>query len=185
MEEGVLTASVRVILEDHPQCRVCDSKDVLRTGLRFRSSTESLAEGYLCKRCGTSFTAGTWFGKQFPRATIEQAVKMAKAGRRLIAICREVGSRAGSPVSYQTVLRWLDEFTPGLAYREAHKDEIAASKRAYYEAHKDEIAASERAYYEAHKDEIAASKRAYYEAHKDEIAASKRASLLAGMVIAR
>ncbi len=61
------------------------------------------------------------------------------------------------------------------AYREAHKDEIAASQRAYREAHKDEIAAKQRAYYEAHKDEIAAKQRAYYEAHKDEIAASQRA----------
>ena len=47
------------------------------------------------------------------------------------------------------------------AYREEHKDEIAAKKRAYYEEHKDEIAAQQRAYYEEHKDEIAAKKRAY------------------------
>ena len=47
------------------------------------------------------------------------------------------------------------------AYREEHKDEIAAKKRAYREEHKDEIAAQQRAYYEEHKDEIAAKKRAY------------------------
>ena len=61
------------------------------------------------------------------------------------------------------------------AYREEHKDEIAAQQRAYYEEHKDEIAAQQRAYREEHKDEIAAKKRAYYEEHKDEIAAQQRA----------
>ena len=61
------------------------------------------------------------------------------------------------------------------AYREEHKDEIAAQQRAYREKHKDEIAAQQRAYREEHKDEIAAKKRAYYEEHKDEIAAQQRA----------
>ena len=61
------------------------------------------------------------------------------------------------------------------AYREEHKDEIAAQQRAYREEHKYEIAAQQRAYREDHKDEIAAKKRAYYEEHKDEIAAQQRA----------
>lgn len=47
------------------------------------------------------------------------------------------------------------------AYREAHRDEVAAYQRAYYEAHRDEIADYQRAYYEAHKDEAAAYQRAY------------------------
>ena len=52
------------------------------------------------------------------------------------------------------------------AYREEHKDKIAAQQRAYREAHKGEIRACQRAYYEEHKDEIRAYQRAYREEHR-------------------
>ena len=67
------------------------------------------------------------------------------------------------------------------AYREAHKEKIAARKKAYYEAHKEEIATRNKAYREAHKEEIAARKKAWYkekawyEVNKEKIAAKDKA----------
>ena len=60
------------------------------------------------------------------------------------------------------------------AYRESHKDELAAKMKAYYESHKDELAAKKKAYYESHKDELAAKKKAYYESHKEQCNAYQR-----------
>jgi len=53
------------------------------------------------------------------------------------------------------------------AYRETHKEQIKASKKAYREAHKEEI----KAYRVAHKDERAAYTRAWRIAERNAIEA--------------
>ena len=61
------------------------------------------------------------------------------------------------------------------AYNAAHREEQAAKMRAYYAAHREEKAAKYRAYNAAHREELAAKKRAYWAAHREEIVAKKRA----------
>ncbi|MBS6700419.1 MAG: hypothetical protein KH284_02280 [Clostridiales bacterium] len=58
------------------------------------------------------------------------------------------------------ISKWLDELAINdtLDHKQLHKKR---QQRAYREEHKDEIAAKKRAYYEEHKDEIAAQQRAY------------------------
>ena len=52
------------------------------------------------------------------------------------------------------------------AYRESHKDELAAKMKAYRESHKDELAAKKKAYYESHKEQLNAYQRKYYQKSK-------------------
>ena len=58
------------------------------------------------------------------------------------------------------ISKWLDELAINdtLDHKQLHKKR---QQRAYREEHKDEIAAKKRAYYEEHKDENAAQQRAY------------------------
>ena len=64
------------------------------------------------------------------------------------------------------ISKWLDDLAvnDALDHKRLHNKRY---RRAYREAHKDEIAAYRRAYYEAHKDEIAAYRRAYYARKKN------------------
>ena len=55
------------------------------------------------------------------------------------------------------------------AYRQAHKEQIAARHKAYRETHKEEIRSRSKAYRQTHREEIAAKHKAYREAHKEEI----------------
>lgn len=52
-------------------------------------------------------------------------------------------------------------------YRQTHKIEIAASKKARYQSHKAKIASQAKAYRAAHKDEIAAYMKAWWQANPD------------------
>ena len=58
------------------------------------------------------------------------------------------------------ISKWLDELAINdrLDHKQLHNKRY---QRAYREEHKDKIAAQRRAYYEEHKDEIAAQRRAY------------------------
>ncbi len=57
------------------------------------------------------------------------------------------------------------------AYRETHKDEMAAKR----EARKDERAANNKVYREAYPEKVAARKKVYYQAHSEEITAHQKA----------
>ena len=63
----------------------------------------------------------------------------------------------------------------GKSYKEAHKEEIAASGKVYYQAHKEKIATRTQARFQAHKEEVIAERKAYKAAHKEEIAAKMKA----------
>ena len=56
-------------------------------------------------------------------------------------------------------------------WREANKEEIAATSKAYYEANKEVLLAQAKARYEANKEEILAKQRSYNEANKENKAA--------------
>ena len=65
------------------------------------------------------------------------------------------------------------------AYREAHKEELAAKKKArnqkYYEMHVDKAKVYNKAYQEANKEALKAKAKEYYKAHKFEISEYQRA----------
>ena len=63
-------------------------------------------------------------------------------------------------------------------YRETHREELNALRRAYYHAHRDEARAKQREYYHEHRYELNARRaeyfREYYRAHRDELNARAR-----------
>ena len=73
---------------------------------------------------------------------------------------REFEESCSAQYADAEISKWLDDLAvnDALDHKQLHNKR---RQRAYREAHKDEIAAKQRAYYEAHKDEIAASQRAY------------------------
>ena len=79
---------------------------------------------------------------------------------------REFEESCSAQYADAEISKWLDELAVNdtLDHKQIHNKR---HRRAYREEHKEEIAASRRAYREAHKDEIAAYQRAYREAQKE------------------
>jgi len=106
---------------------------------------------------------------------------------------KEVDAEFSAGFENKEIDKWLDELVAAdqldhkqlhqkrqrrkysAAYRETHKEELAAKMAAYCETHKEELAAKKAAYYETHKEELAAKMAAYRETHKEELAAKKAA----------
>ena len=136
-------ASLKVIEERNPACRVCGSGDVKVFARTFVRSMGSLVTDYQCRNCGSYFRAGAWMKKRFPRAAVLGAVQMAREGSTASEVAGWVETFTGFPISPFTVCLWVQELAPDVDYA----DQIAESKRSYRLAHKDQIAESQRSYY--------------------------------------
>jgi len=113
-----------------------------------------------------------WIGGETVKWTPEELEAMRLADEE---IDREFERKYVADQTQKEIDAWLDELAVmdlmdrksyhrrrkqkqySAAYREAHKEEIAAKKAAYYEAHKEEIAAKKAAYREGQKGRVQGS----------------------------
>jgi len=110
-------SELRLITDPDPQCQRCGARNVVPLKRSLSKKRKALVQAYLCKACGSSYTAGTWKGLSATKATIEYAIALKCKGYTLDEIAKVCGRREGTTYSYHTVLHWIRRLAPDIVLR--------------------------------------------------------------------
>jgi transposase-like protein len=111
-----LNATLEVIEEVEPKCRTCSSMKVSKAGRRLSPRGDAIRQVYVCKSCGTRFTAGVPTSRAFGRfdtPVVGFVVKRVEQGYRVVDIIPMVETAFGKRVSDASIYRIAHALAPG------------------------------------------------------------------------
>nr|WP_276977023.1 hypothetical protein [Ferrimicrobium acidiphilum] len=121
-----------VVEEADPRCNVCGSSKVARAGRTFRATRQDLVQAYRCRRCGSTWRAGTFRGCWLSYDYVKPALDMARLGFSHRMIAQAVADWSGRrSVTGATISNWTKRFgveEPTYALHEADPVVLTAIK---------------------------------------------------------
>ncbi|MDG6989651.1 MAG: IS1 family transposase [Nitrososphaerota archaeon] len=127
------TVPLTVVEESRPRCNVCGSWNVGRAGKTFRATRQDIVQAYKCRRCGSTWRAGTFRGCWLPYDFVKPALDMARLGFSHRTIAMAVAEWSGrETVTGTTIANWVRRFgveEPVSRPREPGKELLEAVKK--------------------------------------------------------
>jgi hypothetical protein len=109
-----MTTSLPVVGKSIESCPYCESKNIVRKGLR-KKKLETI-QLWLCKSCERVFTPQPLRNKTFPLPVILEAVSLFNLGHSAEVVCRLISERSGLRLAPSTVSNWVREHQELCAY---------------------------------------------------------------------